>query len=184
MGAIGDNSFIGLHTHFGVGVCIQNYVSLFFEVYAESNCILYNGVIIGPRVHLDEGVIVHENSVICYDVQIGSKTILGKNDEISFKVTIGSNVKLFDHVKVFDHVNIGNLTILDEYSMVHANVESDAYVGRGCLIAKLVPKGAIIFDSVEFLAVDVLNEMDIAFAYPTSRQLYIECLTEQFENHE
>lgn len=181
---IGVDCFIGYDTVIKDNVCIQNHVSLLFNIVIKSNCKIFNGVIIGPEVYLDEGVIVHANSVICFHVHIGPDTVLGEFVEIASRITIGKSVKIFDHVKIFGpDYQIGDLTILGENSKISSNIGNEVYIGPDCLIIISVPKFVIIYHSVELMADDELNEFDIVFAQPSSRQLYEYCLHTRINEH-
>lgn len=85
-------------------------------------CLFEHDVSLGADAKLGDFIIVLANSIVGYDVQVGSYTTIGSFVFIGGGVNIGENVMIHPHATILPGVKIGDGAIIGAGSVVIGNV--------------------------------------------------------------
>lgn len=105
--------------------------------------LIHPSAVVSKYAKLQNGVVVHANSVVSPDVIIGEDSVISSNDQITHGSQIGK------HCFVASNVVVGAYVVMHDYAFIGsgATVISGkvSYVGEGALIGA----GAVVTKSVE-----------------------------------
>lgn len=87
-------------------------------------CLFEHDVSLGADALLGDFIIVLANSIVGYDVQVGSYTTIGSFVFIGGGVKIGENVTIHPHATILPGVTIGDGAVIGAGSVVIGNVPS------------------------------------------------------------
>lgn len=100
---------------------------------------------------LGKGVVVHINSVVHPDVEIGDNTVLSYNVSITHSTTLGKNCYLAGGALIGAYINIKDNVFVGMGATLISGKVSEvgacAYIGAGALVTKAVDSNVVIAGS-------------------------------------
>lgn len=90
------------------------------------------------------GVVIHKDSVIGDNVNIGSNVTIGGRSNQSAVPVIGSNVYIATGAKILGDISIGDRVIIGANAVVISDVPSDCVVAG--IPARIIKQGVNVFD--------------------------------------
>ena len=87
------------------------------------NCLLFDGVVVEPNVHIADDVIVWSGSQISHDATVGNHCFLGPNAVVLGDVTIGERTFIGGNATIRDGVTIAEDCVVGAGSVIKADTK-------------------------------------------------------------